>query len=122
MMPKENEYGFRYFKPSEFACTHTGRTEMDYGFIRKLDQLRHRCGFPLTVTSGFRDETHPAEAKKEKGGRHTQGIAVDFAATTSAERHVILQQAYAMGFGGIGVGKNFVHIDDRTSTPVTWTY
>lgn len=121
-MTKENEFGFHYFKPEEFACTHTGRMETDYGFIRKLDQLRHKCGFPLVVTSGFRDETHPAEAKKEKAGTHTQGIAVDFAANTSAERYVILQQAFLMGFGGIGVGKNFVHIDDRTTTPVVWVY
>ncbi len=55
----------KYFDIREFKCSHTGRNNMDDAFLEKLDQLREECGFPFTITSGFRDETHPSEARKE---------------------------------------------------------
>jgi hypothetical protein len=27
-----------------------------------------------------------------------------------------------MGFTGVGVDKNFIHVDIRTTTPVLWVY
>jgi hypothetical protein len=38
------------------------------------------------------------------------------------QRMKIVKEALAMGFGGIGVAKSFVHVDMRTTTPVMWTY
>jgi hypothetical protein len=34
----------------------------------------------------------------------------------------IVHWALKMNFGGIGVAKGFVHVDDRKTTPVMWTY
>jgi hypothetical protein len=34
----------------------------------------------------------------------------------------IVHEALKLGFGGIGVAKSFIHIDDRKTTPVMWTY
>jgi len=35
----------------------------------------------------------------------------------------IVHEALKMNaFNGIGVGKNFVHLDTRKTTPVMWTY
>jgi len=91
-------------------------------FLEKLDELRERCGFPFTITSGYRDPTHPLEAKKEKPGTHSQGIAADIRAVSGDERYIILENAFNMGFGGIGVAKTFIHVDTRQSLPVVWTY
>lgn len=93
-------------------------------FIAMLDQLREQCGFPFTITSGYRSVEHTAERNKPKGkkGTHTQGIAADIAVANGQQRMIIVKKALEMGFGGIGVAKSFVHVDMRTTTPVMWTY
>ena len=112
----------KYFKREEFNCTHTNKNEMDDAFLEKLDQLRELCGFPFKITSGYRDETHPNEARKEVPGTHNQGIAADIAVSNGTERMKIVKMAVALRFNGIGVAKTFVHVDTRTTTPVMWTY
>jgi hypothetical protein len=93
-----------YFTREEFACQYTGENEISDRLLLKLDLLRARCGFPFVITSGYRSEDHPIEAKKEKAGTHAQG----------------------MGFSGIGVASSFVHVDirdlDGNESPVMWTY
>ena len=95
---------------------------MDESFIHMLDELRERCGFPFTITSGYRSTQHTAERSKEKGGTHTQGIAADIAVSNGEQRMKIVREAIALGFGGVGTAKTFVHVDMRTTTPVLWTY
>lgn len=95
---------------------------MLHSFLERLDILRHRCGFAFHITSGYRDSTHPSEAGKAKGGRHTQGIAADIAVTNSVERYRLINTAMRMGFNGIGIAGNFIHVDDRNTAPVVWTY
>ena len=112
----------KHFKIEEFNCTHTGKNEMDATFLEALDELRERCGFPFRITSGYRDITHPVEAKKSVGGTHTQGIAADIAVSNGAEKYAILNNALELGFTGIGIAKTFIHVDTRTTTPVVWTY
>lgn len=112
----------KYFKLSEFDCKHTGKNEMSPEFLEKLDELREACGFPFVITSGYRDVSHPAEAKKSKGGTHTQGIAADIATQDGSSRYILIKEALALGFTGIGVANTFIHLDRRETTPVTWTY
>ena len=113
---------FKYFTWSEFDCKHTGKNEMSPDFIHKLDDLREACGFPFVITSGYRDRTHPVESAKSKPGTHNRGIAADIAINSGAGRFILVQKALALGFTGIGVGKTFVHVDTRDSTPVMWVY
>lgn len=112
----------RNFELSEFACSHTGKNKMDSSFLSKLDELRDRCGFPFVITSAYRDITHPVEAKKNKGGTHTQGIAADIRVSNGTQKYTIVKEAMAMGFTGIGIANTFIHVDTRTTTPVIWTY
>ena len=58
-------YG-KYFKESEFVCSHTGNVAMQQSFVDQLNVLRETYGKPLRITSGYRDPTHPIEAKKKK--------------------------------------------------------
>ena len=113
---------FRYFVWAEFDCKHTGLNDMSPAFIHRLDDLREACGFPFRITSGYRDRTHPVEARKSTPGTHAQGIAADIAVLTGAHKYVLVQEAINLGFTGIGIAKTFVHVDTRNSTPVIWTY
>jgi len=120
-------YNPKYFALSEFNCQETDENEMQDEFLMKLDKLREACGFPFVVTSGFRSTNHSNERHKEKPGTHAQGIAVDIKAISGTEKYEIVKQALLLGFGGIGVARSFIHVDDRSNTnsnsvPVMWTY
>lgn len=112
----------RFFDISEFDCKYSGRNEMSPGFLKRLDELRYRCGFPFVITSGYRDPEHPVERKKLSPGRHSEGIAADIRINSSHERYLILEHAMDMNFKGIGVHADFVHVDDRNDTAVLWLY
>ena len=111
-----------YFTLDEFSCSHTGENAMDPDFLVKLDNLRHACGFPFVITSGYRSPSHPIEARKSSPGSHSQGIAADIKITSGQQRYRVVTEALKLGFTGIGVAKGFVHVDTRTTTPVMWTY
>lgn len=114
---------WKYFRREEFACKHTGENKIKDRFITRLDELRELCGFPFVITSGYRSPEHPEEASKPNGpGTHSKGIAADIKVTNGVERRIIIDAALEMEFHGIGVAKGFVHVDDRTDTPVIWTY
>ena len=116
---------YKFFNVREFDCHHTatGGENMDPEFIHNLDTLRERVGFPFRITSGWRDATHPVEARKEKPGTHNQGIACDIAVSNGFERMNIVHEAITMGcFHGIGIHKDFIHLDTRKTTPVLWSY
>ena len=112
----------RYFNRKDFDCQQTGNNEMSDKFLEMLDDLRHECGFPFYVTSGYRDPSHSIEAKKSKPGTHAQGIAADIRISNGAEGFVIVSKAIAAGFTGIGIAKTFIHLDSRKTTPVVWSY
>lgn len=112
----------QYFDISEFDCSETGENEMDPDFLDRLDKLRHNCGFPFVITSGYRAATHPEEINKPKPGMHNKGIAADIKVNNGAEKYTLLMYALAMGFTGIGIANTFIHVDTRTTVPVVWTY
>ena len=116
----------KYFNRQEFACQYTGKNEIKPEFIERLDELREACGFPFIITSGYRDSTHPIEAKKTKSGTHAQGIAADIKVTNGLQRFKIVEEAIKLGFTGIGVASSFIHVDirnpDDTTPFVMWTY
>ncbi len=112
----------RYFRLKDFDCTETGENEMDPMFLMRLDVLRHMCGFPFIVISGFRSVTHSDEVVKDAPGEHTRGTATDILVRGGVQRRLIVKFALAMGFTGVGIKKNMVHIDDRKTEPVLWVY
>ena len=112
----------RYFKIEDFNCQETGNNEMSKEFLSKLDDLRHICGFPFIITSGYRDPSHTAEKRKTKAGTHAQGIASDIRINSGNEAYQIIKNAQSMGFNGIGVAKTFINVYTRKTMPVIWTY
>jgi uncharacterized protein YcbK (DUF882 family) len=119
---------FRYFKLSDFACACGKCTNLiDEKFVARLDDLRHRCGFPLIVSSGYRCPAHnQAVSTTGPAGPHTTGRAADLAVDRAKARTVI-QVASEMGFAGLGVNQKgegrFVHVDDMDRPFSTvWSY
>jgi uncharacterized protein YcbK (DUF882 family) len=122
----------KYFKATEFMCSHTGTEKMDQNFIDKLNALREAYGKPMTVSSGFRDSTHPVEAMKKdpKGGAHVSGKAADILIERE-EAFKMVSLAFMLNFTGIGInqkgGARFIHLDTIESSPVRprptiWSY
>ena len=112
----------KYFKLSDFDCQETGENEMCPNFLYKLDDLRDACGFPFIIISGYRSPSHSIESKKEKPGTHAQGIASDIKVNNGMERYLIVKNAVEMGFNGIGIAKTFIHVDNRNTESVMWSY
>ena len=121
-MTNDDWKAIKYFKKEEFDCQHTGNNGMKLEFLRQLELLREKCGFPFVITSGYRDPSHPIEGNKSTPGTHAQGIACDIAVNGGNQRFIIAQEAAKLGFGGMGVAKGFMHVDFRESTPVMWVY
>ena len=38
------------------------------------------------------------------------------------ERYLIVKNAVEMGFNGIGIAKTFIHVDNRNTESVMWSY
>ena len=117
---------FKYFKIEEFDCQETGENEMDVSFIHRLDQLRENCGFPFSITSGFRSKEHSIEKRKAKPGTHAKGIAADIYHSDGVKMRTIVEEALEMGFTGVGIHHLFIHVDDRVLQPLEkprmWCY
>lgn len=117
------------FSAAEFRCKHSGKDGMKPEFMARLQKLRDAYGKPMTITSGFRDKSHPIEARKPgSGGAHTTGRACDVA-VQGEDAMRLVKLAIEMGFTGIGVqqkgGGRFIHLDDVTSglpRPAFWSY
>jgi len=104
-------------------CTHCGETGMDPEFMNWLDAVRHDCGFPMKVTSGYRCAEHPIEAAKIQPGAHSTGRAVDIA-VADAQAIKVIEKASKLGCTRVGVKANvFIHLDrsERHSSQL-WTY
>jgi len=97
------------------------KTEM-LNFINDLEQS---LGYEITITSGYRSSEHPIEAKKNKPGEHTEGLAIDVAAVGGTPVYKLVKHAMDLGCKRIGISRksNFVHLGlskDRVTS--IWTY
>jgi len=121
---------WKYFTEDEVKCKHTGLCSMDDDFMHKLDIIREEVGVPFIITSGYRDKTHPIEAKKKTPGAHASGKAVDIL-IRGKDALKLIEVALKHGITGLGVKQHgesrFIHLDDLESQPnrprpTVWSY
>lgn len=123
---------YRYFTDDELRCKcGCGQQKMQPDFVRKMDELRAKVGFPLPVSSAYRCPQHNSRVSSTgPNGPHTSGRAVDFAVDRK-RAYIVLREAMLMGFTGIGIKQKgsgrFIHLDDLTEPvhaprPTVWSY
>ena len=118
------QWRWPHFSPRELACRCAGRhCDGEYWhdpeFLDSLEALRSACGGALIVNSGHRCPGWNAEVGGAAKSCHLE-IAVDIS-LRNHDRHLILAKAQTLGFTGIGLGENFIHLD-RRANPARWFY
>ena len=121
---------WRYFSVEGdpmLACPCCDVMGMDAGFMAVIDEIRHQCGFPFKVNSGFRcGPYNNSMAKTGLEGPHTTGRAIDIRAPGAGMRYIIMETAQQHGLQRFGIGPSFIHLDnlhtmDRFPTGI-WPY
>lgn len=115
----------KHFPNYELECNcGCGLINMKHITMQKIETARVLADIPFGVNSGSRCKIH----NKLEGGKdtssHLEGYALDIAVTSSRARFIILKALIDAGFTRIGIGKNFIHVDDDPIKPpeVSWLY
>lgn len=115
---------WKHFKLTEKTGS-LGHTvaDLDTRLVDILDKMREECGFPFTITSGYRTVAENAKVGGVSGSAHTQRLAVDIKLTNPSRRLPIVESALKNGIIGIGIHKDFTHLDiDDTKDKRIWIY
>lgn len=104
------------FTVREFACQDGADTVLiDLDLVTILQAIRNKLNAPITITSGYRTETHNANVGGASGSFHTKGRAADIVVTGKTTAQVA---ACAETVGALGILRyitdGFVHVDTRT--------
>ena len=125
----------RHFSQSEVACKCNrcrGAAKISPELMAWLQAMRDEAG-PIRITSGVRCRQHP-ESQARPTSSHVPadhgdsegrvGHAVDIWAPNSGRRFRLLAAAIAAGFTRIGIGTNFLHLDNdrKKAQGVAWDY
>lgn len=106
-----------HFASNEFKCKcGCGGGNPDVTLIKKLEQLREMLGDkPIIITSGYRCPKHSVAVGGFATDAHTRNIAADIMVNGEKVEH-IAECAEKVGFSGIGIMTNAVHVDVRSSS------
>jgi len=120
----------KHFDQYEFRCGCCKVELMDATYIRRLDLLRDRMGFPFEVRSGYRCPEHNDRVSTTGlTGPHTTGHAADIY-LFGRQVYELLQFAPAFNMTGLGIkahgdhNRRFIHLDDldKIGRPTVWSY
>lgn len=113
-----------YFNEFEFlrSSPKCHLSDMNMRFIYRLDKLREMCGFPFVVNSAYRSREYELAKKRSGTSWHCKGRAIDIQCSDNWRRYMIVANAIKLRFNGIGIGKNYIHLDDRDVGPCIWHY
>lgn len=86
--------------------------DLNPSFVEKLLFAQRYAGFQFTFNSAYRSQGYEREKGRKGDSAHCKGLAVDISSCDSHTRFkVVLACAFA-NICRIGIGKNFVHVDD----------
>lgn len=110
----------KFFKPEEFDSPDlpgSGKEKMHLEFIKVLDIIRLKCGFPFKINSGYRTPEHNAAVGGVNGSEHTQGLAADIGITDSGQRYWLVKVALENGIKRIEVKPTWIHLGFSLDLP-----
>jgi len=121
----------KYFTPREFTCRCDGYCDhpdvISLETVAKLDRIRDLIGKPVDVISGTRCERHNNKVGGRSRSAHLAkggcSHAADIRCPDAAYRFAFVTAALPL-FNRIGIGRDFVHVDDDPELPpdMIWTY
>jgi uncharacterized protein YcbK (DUF882 family) len=117
----------RYFKRGEPGLASPDQPDswhlLQPHLMIRLDALRGLMGKPFRINSGFRTASHNERVGGAPRSAHVLGLAVDVstAGWTREERGRLVRAARQLGFRGIGVETNYVHLDVQ-ARDAAWIY
>lgn len=102
------------FSLHEFECTHPQHqhVQLDEVLLEKLQKLRDALGKPIIINSAYRCSLRNSQVGGSPNSQHLLGKAVDIRVNGMSPVQVAAV-AERIGFGGIGIYSNFVHVDTR---------
>lgn len=95
----------------------------DPNFKKLLNQISSQLGKPFYINSGYRTPEYNAKVSDTgTTGPHTEGTAADIstAGWSDKEKADLINLASAYGIKGIGIYKNFIHLDTSKYGVRTW--
>ena len=97
---------------------------LDYGLINRVQCLRTIMDIPFDVSSWCRCELHNRREGGTKDSMHPEGKAIDIIWRNwpTSLRYMVLQNAFLMDFSGIGISKNYFHLDISDVKRRVWLY
>ena len=91
----------------------------DHDFIQKISALRQLYNKPIFVNCSFRSVAFDNSKGRSGNSYHCLGRAFDIKVSSDEERFKLVSLALKVGFNGIGIYSNFIHLDNRPA-PVLW--
>lgn len=108
----------KHFKKSEFDCKcGCGLNNINFDFVKKLDDARTIANAPFFVSSGCRCSAYNKRVGGVENSAHVCGFAVDIRAEDSITRFNLLSAFFIAGFSRIGIYPAFIHVDLDMSKP-----
>lgn len=108
--PQLNNFTFDELQKVSSCPAYFNKTSLE-----RLQRAREIAGIPFVITSAYRSQEHEFSHGRNGTSAHTLGRAFDIACTTPRARWKIVHAAITAGFNRIGIGKNFIHVDDSTT-------
>jgi len=116
----------KHFTLSEFDSLDSpgSGVHMDPAFLSMLDSTREEAGIPFNINSGYRTLSHNIKVGGSHNSAHLRGKAADISAPSSTDKFLIIRASLHNGFRRIGIGSDFIHLDNDISLPqnIIWTY
>jgi uncharacterized protein YcbK (DUF882 family) len=105
-----------HFSRSEFACKcGCGFNAVDVELLDKLEMIRSHFDKPVHITNACRCLNHNRSIGSKDTSQHIKGLAVDIYINGIEPQEIAdyVDEFLLQGKGGIGIYKDFVHIDIR---------
>lgn len=120
------DWYWKHFKRKEFACKCCGKggETVDAWLIWLLEVLRAKYGGRIFVNSGYRCKKRNEEVGGKKDSKHLIGEAADIQIEGVQNYDEVknwLRAEILTDWGGIGVAKNYIHVDVREEK-ADWRY
>jgi zinc D-Ala-D-Ala carboxypeptidase len=112
------------FSRPEFECPcGCGYDQIEFALVESLQKVRDNFG-PMTINSGCRCGPHNRSVGGSPQSSHLRGLAADIRSANSLSRFNLIRSLLAVGFKRIGIGQEFIHVDQDLSKPqsLIWLY